>query len=478
MMNARKVIHSVGIDIGTTTTQVIFSELELVNRAPASQVPYYEFARRDISYVSPVVSTAMDEIGVINQDKLHQFIHGQYQAAGLKAEDVESGAIIITGETSKAKNARPAIMELAKTLGDFVVATAGPHLESIIAGQGSGAAAYSKEHACTVLNIDIGGGTANYAVFENGQVIDSACLNVGGHLVETDENGRITVVRAPARILCEDLFGAQFDPMQLSAVQLDSLMEVMAGLILEVAKGEASPVTEKLLMTNKLKSAHRYQCIFLSGGVAECYYAPETIGGSFVFKDTGPLLAQALHRCPELVALTTVRPNQTVRATVIGAGAYTLSLSGSTIWLNAEQLPIKNVPVVHPGLLWAQAGSGNALVEAWALAATRMDLEIKTRLYALALPADVPVRYENILVICQALRVFSQQNPNPNPLLVISRQDIGKVLGMELQPYLNGRSLAVVDEVETRDGDYVDIGKPFFGGDVVPLTVKSLAFPA
>ena len=476
-MSATKVIHSVGIDIGTTTTQVIFSELELVNRAPASQVPHYEFARRDITYVSPVIFTPMDEIGVVNQSRLHAFIHEQYRAAGLKPEDVESGAIIITGETSKAKNARPTIMELAQTLGDFVVATAGPHLESIIAGQGSGAASYSKERACTVLNIDIGGGTSNYAVFENGRVIDSACLNIGGHLVETDETGRITVVRAPARIMCESLFGAQFDPMQMSSVQLSELMKLMAETITQVAHGQISAVAQKLMMTDALKG-HPFQCVFLSGGVGECYYSPETINGAFSFKDTGPLLAEALHNCPELSILTSVRPAQTVRATVIGAGAYTLSLSGSTIWLNADQLPIKNVPVLQSGLQWAQVGSSSALVDAWALAATRMDLDTKASLYALALPVDVPVTYQNVLVISEALQQFNKQNPNPHPLLVMSKQDLGKVLGMELQPYLGNRSLAVVDEVETREGDFVDIGKPFFGGDVVPLTVKSLAFPA
>ena len=33
-------------------------------------------------------------------------------------------------------------------------------------------------------------------------------------------------------------------------------------------------------------------------------------------------------------------------------------------------------------------------------------------------------------------------------------------------------------EVYTREGDYIDIGQAYFGGSTVPLTVKSLAFPA
>ncbi|MDR2614380.1 MAG: ethanolamine ammonia-lyase reactivating factor EutA, partial [Candidatus Accumulibacter sp.] len=33
-------------------------------------------------------------------------------------------------------------------------------------------------------------------------------------------------------------------------------------------------------------------------------------------------------------------------------------------------------------------------------------------------------------------------------------------------------------EVFTREGDYIDIGQPFLGGEIVPLTIKSLAFPS
>ncbi|WP_434778417.1 ethanolamine ammonia-lyase reactivating factor EutA [Neisseria sp. Ec49-e6-T10] len=474
----KRLIHSVGIDIGTTTTQVIFSELELVNRAPASQVPQYEFSRRDIAYVSPVIFTPIDSEGRVNQEELGAFIRGQYQTAGLDIQKVESGAIIITGETSKAKNARDTIMDLARVLGDFVVATAGPHLESIIAGQGSGAAEYSKANASRVLNIDIGGGTANYVVFENGRVIDTACLNVGGHLVETYEDGRIKVIREPARIMCRACFGSQFDPMSMNPDQLITLMDYMAKLVMEVTVGEPSAVAQELLMTDCLKT-HQYQQIFISGGVGECYYSPETVSNPFMFKDTGPLLARALHGCSELTALTTKKPNQTVRATVIGAGAYTLSLSGSTIWLNAEHLPIRNVPVLQSGLSWDDLGSSEKLVEAWALSATRMDLDPTTDLYALALPDDMKVIYKNVLEVTEALKSFNSKYVNQKyPLLVMAKQDLGKVLGMELQPFLNGRELAVIDEVETREGDYVDIGKPLFSGDVVPLTVKSLAFPS
>ena len=474
---SRRVIHSVGIDIGTTTSQVIFSRLELVNRAPASQVPYYEFSRREIIYAGPVIFTPFDSDGRIYQKDLETFIHSQYKAASLTVEEVESGAIIITGETSKAKNARSTIMGIAQLLGDFVVATAGPHLESIIAGQGSGAADYSKEHACRVLNVDIGGGTSNFAVFEAGRVIDTACLNVGGRLIETSRDGRITTVREPARRICEARFGKQ-GTAGLGRRELDLVIAAMADLIVEVIHGTPSALARSLLMTDCLQPGRRFDQIFISGGVGECYYNPESAHDPFVYGDTGPLLAAALRRREDLAAAAARKPRQTVRATVIGAGAYTLSLSGSTIWLTAERLPLRNVPVLQPGLEWKHAAPAQ-LAESWLVAAKRMDIDPTTDLYALALPNDVPVAYKEVLALSGALRQFNEHNPNTaHPLIVIARQDLGKVLGMELQPQLAGRELAVIDEVATRDGDYVDIGKPFFGGQIVPLTVKSLAFPS
>ena len=475
-MSSRR-INSVGIDVGTTTTQVIFSALELINRAPASQVPHYEFSRREITYVSPVVFTPVDHEGHIHLPELAAFVDQQYQAAGLTRQQVESGAIIVTGETLKARNARATVMELAESLGDFVVATAGPHLESIIAGHGSGAGEYSSSNSARVLNIDIGGGTSNYVVFDCGRVDDTACLNVGGHLVETDTAGRVDFVHAPGQKIIDALFGSA-DKASLDRARLEAVAERMAVLIVEVIEGQPSPLARELLMTDSLRPGHALDAIFLSGGVGECYYHPVAPDAVFSFGDLGPLLAAALHRHSRFAKMPVREPKQTLRATVIGAGAYSLSLSGSTIWLNYANLPIRNVPVVHPSLAVAEFSSGR-LCEAWETAARRMDIDLGADRYALAIPPELAVSYRVVLDCSAALRQFISRHPNPeNPLIVIARQDMGKVLGMELQPDIQGRDLAVIDEVETREGDYVDIGKSYFGGGIVPLTVKSLAFPS
>ncbi|EPB8711197.1 ethanolamine ammonia-lyase reactivating factor EutA [Escherichia coli] len=442
-MNTRQLL-SVGIDIGTTTTQVIFSHLELVNRAAVSQVPRYEFIKREISWQSPVFFTPVDKQGGLKEAELKSLIFEQYQAAGIAPESVDSGAIIITGESAKTRNARPAVMTLSQSLGDFVVASAGPHLESVIAGHGAGAQTLSEQRLCRVLNIDIGGGTANYALFDAGKISGTACLNVGGRLLETDSQGRVVYAHKPGQMIVDECFGAGTDARSLTGAQA-------------------------LMQTGLLPAGVTPEIITLSGGVGECYrHQP---ADPFCFADIGPLLATALHDHPRLREMNVQFPAQTVRATVIGAGAHTLSLSGSTIWLEGVQLPLRNLPVAIPI-------DETDLVSAWQQALIQLDLCPNSDAYVLALPASLPVRYAAVLTVINALVDFVARFPNPHPLLVVAGQDFGKALGMLLRPQLQQLPLAVIDEVIVRAGDYIDIGTPLFGGSVVPVTVKSLAFPS
>ncbi|HDX5343199.1 TPA: ethanolamine ammonia-lyase reactivating factor EutA [Citrobacter sedlakii] len=467
-MNTRQLL-SVGIDIGTTTTQVIFSQLELVNRAAVSQVPRYEFIKREISWQSPVFFTPVDKQGGLKEAELRALILAQYQAAGIAPETVDSGAIIITGESAKTRNARGAVMALSQSLGDFVVASAGPHLESVIAGHGAGAQTLSEQRMCRVLNIDIGGGTSNYALFDAGKVTGTACLNVGGRLLETDGQGRVVYAHQPGQKIVAALFGEGTDARTLTVAQVVEVTQRMAELIVEIIDGTPSPLAQALMQTALLPAGAKPDVITLSGGVGECYR--NLPADPFCFADIGPLLATALHEHPRLREMNVQFPAQTVRATVIGAGAHTLSLSGSTIWLDDVQLPLRNLPVAIPQ-------DDADLLHAWQQALIQLDLDPQNDAYVLALPASLPVRYAALLSVIDALTAFVARFPNPHPLLVVAEQDFGKALGMLLRPQLQQLPLAVIDEVVVRAGDYIDIGTPLFGGSVVPVTVKSLAFPS
>lgn len=357
----------------------------------------------------------------------------------------------------------------AAQLADIALASAGPHLESVIAGHGAGAQTLSEQRLCRVLNIDIGGGTANYALFDAGKISGTACLNVGGRLLETDSQGRVVYAHKPGQMIVDECFGAGTDARSLTGAQLVQVTRRMAELIVEVIDGTLSPLAQALMQTGLLPAGVTPEIITLSGGVGECYrHQP---ADPFCFADIGPLLATALHDHPRLREMNVQFPAQTVRATVIGAGAHTLSLSGSTIWLEGVQLPLRNLPVAIPI-------DETDLVSAWQQALIQLDLCPKTDAYVLALPASLPVRYAAVLTVINALVDFVARFPNPHPLLVVAGQDFGKALGMLLRPQLQQLPLAVIDEVIVRAGDYIDIGTPLFGGSVVPVTVKSLAFPS
>jgi len=474
----RKTVHSVGIDIGTTTTQVIFSRLTMVNRAPVTQVPRYEFVEREIFFQSPVSRTPQTDDGLVDVNRLEEFIDAQFVAAELTLKDIETGAIIITGESSKAINARDAVMGLADRLGDFVVATAGPNLESVIAGRGSGAGEYSKAHHARVLNIDIGGGTSNYVVFESGDAVDTACLNVGGHLLETDAEGGVTKIHKPGRIVVDDMFGDEVEASRLEGDQLKKVTNRMAELICEGISGNHSPLGVRLLMTPALLADQNFDAVFLSGGVGDCYYQQrEAELEAFKWQDIGVLLAKALLKNSKLGSYSVKQPAQTLQATVIGAGAYSLSLSGSSIWLNSDELPVRNIPVVQPNIDWTQAEPD--VCQETISAGQRMDLRLQHDRYAIAFDDSMPVNYRAVSHTATQLATYFLKHGNHDATaIVVTENDLGKVLGMELQPLISPQQLLVIDEVRAREGDYIDIGLSFFGGEVIPLTIKSLAFPA
>ena len=184
---------SVGLDVGTTSTQMVVSRLTVENRAGAFSVPEMDIAKREILYQSPVHFTPLLGVDRVDGAALRQIVAAEYLRAGICRADVDTGAIIITGETSRKENARAVMEALSDFAGDFVVATAGPDLESVLAAKGAGAAAFSERTGTRVLHFDIGGGTSNLALIEDGKVTATACLNVGGRLVKI-EQGKISYV--------------------------------------------------------------------------------------------------------------------------------------------------------------------------------------------------------------------------------------------------------------------------------------------
>ncbi|MHA1613968.1 MAG: ethanolamine ammonia-lyase reactivating factor EutA, partial [Candidatus Thorarchaeota archaeon] len=151
----------------------------------------FEIVEREILHSGPIHLTPFKDQYNVDFQALKDLLLEDYREAGIAVSDIDTGAVIITGETAKKKNAEWIVNELAGETGKFVAATAGPNFESVLAAHGSGAVNRSEELSKTILNCDVGGGSSNIAVCKDGQVVATAAINVGGRLIATDENNVI-----------------------------------------------------------------------------------------------------------------------------------------------------------------------------------------------------------------------------------------------------------------------------------------------
>ncbi|AET67533.1 ethanolamine utilization protein, possible chaperonin protecting lyase from inhibition [Desulfosporosinus orientis DSM 765] len=459
---------SVGIDVGTTTTQLVISQLTLVNVMPGSQVPKVEISHKSISYMGKVHFTPFEDRTHVDGSALRKIIAKEYEKAGVKPEEIDTGAIIITGETAKKENASEIIHSLADYAGDFVVATAGPDLESVIAGKGSGAEALSKHlHAC-IANIDIGGGTTNIAYFDRGKCIGTACINVGGRLFEVDPiTQSLTFVSAPARELLNYCCSEKIKTSELKErgmIQdcLKNMVECVERVIFQ------EPLLEQdkgLIMTNLLPHV-KIDGVVFSGGVARYIYLPG-IHEWWIHGDVGPLLAEEFRRSRIYTGLTVHEGSETIHATVLGAGAHTVNVSGSTITVSEHTLPLRNMPAVYP----EADGEGRF---SWLKSAENYTDSLYHTL-ALIVPSLPNTDFSTILSLAE---ILAHELPliKGEPKVVIAQQDIAKVLGQTLQRLLPATPLVCLDGIELAFGDFLDIAKPLPYQDAVPVIVKTLVF--
>ena len=211
---------------------------------------------------------------------------------------METGAVIITGETAKKKNADEILRALAGLAGEFVVSVAGPHVESLIAGRGSGAAAYAQTHFATVTNVDIGGGSANTAVFQAGAFVAAAAMNYGGRILEVDPaTVRVRHIAEPARLHPGRLRPAPAVDAPATLDELRRFTDRMADLTVELIEGTASPLAQQLYLTPPSPVSGKGSILMFSGGIGHYYYEPiaiHSVADVACHGDVGPLLAESL----------------------------------------------------------------------------------------------------------------------------------------------------------------------------------------
>ena len=462
-------ILSVGIDIGTTTSQVIFSKLTLENSS-FTAVPEVSIKDKEIIYRSDVHFTPLTMDDTIDIPAIEALIDAEYAKAGVRREDIGTGAIIITGESSRKENARRAVMGLSRHAGDFVVASAGPDLESVLAGYGAGAGDYSKHTAKPVVNFDIGGGTTNASVFVDNTIEDFFALDIGGRLLRVDEMNRLTYVSERIKPLIQELGLNIAVGQDADVATLCELTDAFAQVLLKICDQAPLSDAEAQLYINHKDKGQVIDAVMFSGGVAECIYdegdAPLTLDDLQRYGDIGPFVgrsvAKAFSKAPHIQLLV---PNEKIRATVIGAGSYSVRLSGTTVLANDDLAPLKNIPVI-------------AIDHVDDTQRLKAELLLKERMYepgqqlAVALSCETVNDYVSMKKVAKAL---AEGGKDLGPvLLVIVREDYAKALGLLLQKYSKGQPVICLDRINVAQGDYVDIGKSVAG--IVPVVVKTLIF--
>lgn len=427
---------SVGLDVGTTSTQLVVSRLTVENRASSFAVPEMVIQRRELLYRSPVHFTPLLNEARMDAEALRQLVEWEYRAAGITREQVDTGAIIVTGETSRRENAAAVAAALSDFAGNFVVATAGPDLESVLAAKGAGAVEYSAHTGKTVLHLDIGGGTSNLALIREGKVEATGCLNVGGRLVKLTPEGKITYVSP----VLQGLWSPPPNGLltQEQARELAQLLTRALEMAVGICPGD---VLLEQLTTREAASGlpltRERVVLSFSGGVADCI---EKETPWLAYGDIGPLLGQAIRKSA-LCAGDYRLGEHTIRATVIGAGCHSAQLSGSTVFCQNVQLPLKNIPV-------------NTGQERCFQALTGMEAPSYAQITALA---D---------------RIAAQAGPE---VLLCLEQDMAKALGQALSLRLGrDKPILCLDRVKVGQGSYLDVGAPV--GPAFPVVVKSLIF--
>lgn len=469
-------LTSVGIDIGTTTTQLVLSQLTLTNVMPGSQVPKIEVSDKQVRYRGEIYFTPFVDRQHVDGRALSNIIAKEYSNAGVRMSDIDIGAIIITGETAKKENASEIIHSLADYAGDFVVAIAGPDLESIIAGKGSGAEEMSKRMHAQVVNVDIGGGTTNIVVFDSGKCIGSACVNVGGRLFEVDpQTQRISYIAPAAQKVVDQLQaeGKMFDRSSKTGelAMLHEALKAMVECVDRVILGEKlTPLDQELVMTNSLPTVPIDAVVF-SGGVARYIYRPNQ-SDWWVHHDVGPLLANAYRQGRIYTGYKVLEGTETINATVLGAGSHTVNVSGSTISIAEDSLPLRNVPAIYPEI--KQDLDGNRHYSWRKMAENYNESLYKT--VALVVPPLPNTSFNTITRLAENIAAELSLIAG-SPKVIVAQQDIAKVLGQTLLRLMGNKvPLVCVDGISLNMGDFIDIAKPLPVQEAVPVIVKTLVF--
>ena len=472
-------LTTVGIDIGSATSQLNFSLIEL-QRIEARFV----VTKRDLIYESDIMITPYLDATTIDTDRLSAFIDEQYAKADMTNDEIDSGAIILTGLALAKHNSRAIADMFSEHAGKFVAVSAGDAIEATLACRGAGIERLSEETRQSIVNIDMGGGTVKYAFATNGKLARVGAIDIGARLVTTDENDRVLKIEAPAAMMLDTLgavlkVGDVFDRETMLSLCAYMAHEVLghAGVLRE------SPKEPRLLRTPPLFGADEQpviDAVTFSGGISEYIYGRE----QRTFGDLGKPLADAVMSAVTKHGLNRLEPAKGIRATVLGASQYSLQLSGNTVYASHEDLlPLRNIPVVKPDIdLDVDDLDYQSVVDSVRRTLALRERAIDTDAVAIALQWGGSATYARLDVLARALLESAEPEvieSHEVPLIIVCDMDVAGLLGRHIQDLTHqGVMLVAVDGIEVSEFDFLDIGAFVPGTGALPIVVKSLLFPA
>ena len=478
----KETLISVGIDVGTTTTQVIFSNITIENMSSGARVPEFKIVGKEIFYKGKIHFTPLRSNTEIDETDLKEIIEREYKNAGINPDDIDSGAVIITGETARKENAQNISKVLSGYAGEFVVATAGPDLEGIIAGKGSGAAKLSYENNDIVANFDIGGGTTNIAVFSQGEPIDTTCLDIGGRLLRFDKSGLVEYISPKLADICKEVNINIEKGKKYPDEVIRKICRYMAEILLEVSGVRPSSRLLELTLSPKstaLRLDYKIDRVSFTGGVADYIYNNQAETDLYKFGDIGILLGYEIKAILNEFASKVIMPEETIMATVVGAGTQTMDISGSTIsYSQSAALPLKNIPIIE--ITEKEERVNEEELEKTIMAKLQWYcLETQKQKVALFLKGERNVSFEKVTSLSKVIaKVWEEFYPHGEEVIVVIENDMAKVLGQSISRKLSNkqREVVCIDGIKVSSGDYIDIGKPIGNGSVLPVVIKTLVF--
>ena len=469
---------SVGIDIGSSGTQVVFSRLALRRRGEDLSSRYIVESRETI-YQSPVALTPYQSETRIDERALGEIIDQAYSAAKLHPDDIDAGVVILTGEALRRENAEGIAGVIAEQGGEFVCATAGHHMEAMLAAYGSGAARASHDSGERILNIDIGGGTTKLALVEKGKILHTAAVHIGGRLLVVDKKNRITRLDPTGKYHAR-LAGFDWKLGDIvTREQLAKVADGMANALLVAIYGDELPdAISQLYLTDRLPHLGAVSGVMFSGGVAEYVYDREPRD----FGDLGKLLGTAVRNKLSSGGFQweLLPAGECIRATALGASEYSVQLSGNTTYISnpAELLPRRNLQVLTPAYEFALEIVPGDVATAIKRHYKAFDLVEGEAEVALAFRWRGAPSYERIHALAQGIAAGMENTlARGAPLFVVLDGDIAQTLGKLMREELDiASNILVIDGVTLWDFDYIDLGRIRMPSFTVPVTVKSLVF--